>query len=114
MVTQEQGADAILYSIVIPVYNEAEVLPTLYGRLTRMLEGLNEPYEIIVNDGSQDDSILLLRDFQARDERVRVAAPFFGISGIRSPLPRGSIIAPDRSIVIDADLQDPPRNYIRS
>ena len=54
VVTPGQGADAILYSIVIPVYNEVEVLPVLYDRLTRVMEGLREPYEIIfVNDGSQ-------------------------------------------------------------
>jgi glycosyltransferase involved in cell wall biosynthesis len=52
---------AIHYSIVIPVYNEAEVLPALYGRLTGVMEGLGEPYEIIfVNDGSRDASPMLL------------------------------------------------------
>ena len=41
------------YSVVIPVYNEADVLPTLYARLTRVMKELGEPYEIIfVNDGS--------------------------------------------------------------
>ncbi len=58
---------AILYSIVSPVYNEAEVLPAFYGRLTGVMEGLREPYEIIfVNDGSRDVSPMLLRELQPR------------------------------------------------
>ena len=69
---QARRSDAILYSIVIPVYNEVEVLPALYSRLTRVMAGLAEPYEIIfVNDGSQDDSTALLREFQGRDARVK-------------------------------------------
>ena len=53
---------AIPYSIIIPVYNEAEVLLTLYNRLTRVMEELGEPYEVIfVNDGSRDSSLMLLQ-----------------------------------------------------
>ena len=108
IITQAKGSDTILYSIVIPVYNEAEVLPAVYDRLTRVLEGLVEPYEIIfVNDGSHDDSILLLRDFQ-RGMNGSSSSAYLGTLGIKSPLPRVSIIAQDRqSVVMDADLQDP-------
>jgi glycosyltransferase involved in cell wall biosynthesis len=42
VVTPAKGSDAILYSIVIPVYNEAAVLPALYDRLMRVMEGLVE------------------------------------------------------------------------
>jgi glycosyltransferase involved in cell wall biosynthesis len=104
-----EGCDAILYSIVIPVYNEAEVLPALYDRLTRVLEGLLEPYEIIfVNDGSQDDSPLLLRDFQARDGRVK----FLSLSrnfGHQIAITAGlDYSSGQAAVVMDADLQDPP------
>ena len=108
-VTQAKGSDAIFYSIVIPVYNEAEVLPALYDRLTRVLEGLNEPYEIIfVNDGSQDDSILLLRDFQARDERIKFLS-FSRNFGHQIAITAGlDYSSGQAAVVMDADLQDPP------
>jgi polyisoprenyl-phosphate glycosyltransferase len=107
--TQAKRSNAILYSIVIPVYNEAEVLPSLYDRLTRVMEGLVEPYEIIfVNDGSQDDSTPLLRDFQARDGRVK----FLNFSrnfGHQIAITAGlDYSSGQAAVVMDADLQDPP------
>jgi polyisoprenyl-phosphate glycosyltransferase len=109
VVTQAEGSDVILVTIVIPVYNEAEVLPTLYDRLTRVLEGLVESYEIIfVNDGSQDDSALFLRDFQARDARVK----FLNFSrnfGHQIAITAGLDYSSGQTVVVmDADLQDPP------
>jgi polyisoprenyl-phosphate glycosyltransferase len=109
VVTQAKGSDVILVTIVIPVYNEAEVLPTLYDRLTRVLEGLVESYEIIfVNDGSQDDSALFLRDFQARDARVK----FLNFSrnfGHQIAITAGLDYSSGQTVVVmDADLQDPP------
>ena len=107
--TQTKGCDAILYSIVIPVYNEAEVLPALYERLTQVLEGLIEPYEIIfVNDGSQDDSTLLLRDFQAKDERIKFLS-FSRNFGHQIAITAGlDYSSGQAAVVMDADLQDPP------
>jgi polyisoprenyl-phosphate glycosyltransferase len=109
VVTPAKGCAAILYSIVIPVYNEAEVLPALYDRLTRVLEALIEPYEIIfVNDGSQDDSPLLLRDFQARDERVKFLS-FSRNFGHQIAITAGlDYSSGQAAVVMDADLQDPP------
>jgi polyisoprenyl-phosphate glycosyltransferase len=109
VVTQVKGSDVIFVTIVIPVYNEAEVLPTLYDRLTRVLEGLVESYEIIfVNDGSQDDSALFLRDFQARDARVK----FLNFSrnfGHQIAITAGLDYSSGQAVVVmDADLQDPP------
>jgi polyisoprenyl-phosphate glycosyltransferase len=97
------------YSVVIPVYNEAEVLPTLYDRLTRVLNGLGEPYEIIfVNDGSADESPLLLQDLQAKDERIK----FLSLSrnfGHQIAITAGLDHSTGQAVVVmDADLQDPP------
>lgn len=97
------------YSVVIPVYNEAAVLPTLYDRLTRVLNGLGEPYEIIfVNDGSADESPLLLQDLQAKDERVK----FLSLSrnfGHQIAITAGLDHSTGQAVVVmDADLQDPP------
>jgi polyisoprenyl-phosphate glycosyltransferase len=106
---QARRSDSILYSIVIPVYNEVEVLPSLYSRLTRVMEGLVEPYEIIfVNDGSNDGSLPLLRDLRARDERVKL----LGLSrnfGHQLAITAGLDHSSGQAVVVlDADLQDPP------
>jgi glycosyltransferase involved in cell wall biosynthesis len=108
-VMQARRSDAILYSIVIPVYNEAEVLPSLYNRLTRVMEGLVEPYEIIfVNDGSWDDSTALLRDFQDRDARVKFLS-FSRNFGHQIAITAGlDYSSGQAAVVMDADLQDPP------
>jgi polyisoprenyl-phosphate glycosyltransferase len=108
-VMQARRSDAILYSIVIPVYNEAEVLPSLYNRLTRVMEGLVEPYEIIfVNDGSRDDSTALLRDFQDRDARVKFLS-FSRNFGHQIAITAGlDYSSGQAAVVMDADLQDPP------
>ena len=64
----------IVYSIVVPVYNEEAILPMFVERLTRLMEGMGEPFEIIfVNDGSRDASPSLLRELRAKDERVSVS-----------------------------------------
>jgi glycosyltransferase involved in cell wall biosynthesis len=108
-VMQARRSDAILYSIVIPVYNEAEVLPSLYNRLIRVMEGLVEPYEIIfVNDGSWDDSTALLRDFQDRDARVKFLS-FSRNFGHQIAITAGlDYSSGQAAVVMDADLQDPP------
>jgi polyisoprenyl-phosphate glycosyltransferase len=109
VLTRAEGPGAVLYSVIIPVYNEAEVVPALYWRLTRVMEGLGEPYEIIfVNDGSRDDSPALLRELWERDNRVRflsLSRNFGHQIAITAGLDRSSGQA---VIVMDADLQDPP------
>ena len=61
-------------SVVIPVYNEEAVLPTLFARLYPALDALGISYEIVfVNDGSKDRSVALLRQqFQRRTAETRV------------------------------------------
>ncbi|WP_057077992.1 glycosyltransferase family 2 protein [Bordetella bronchiseptica] len=99
----------IQLSIVIPFLNESEVLPICHARLSRVLEALDEPYEIVfVDDGSTDGSVEYLIELMRRDRRVRViklsrnfgkeAAMSAGLSEAR-----GSAV-----ILLDADLQDPP------
>ncbi len=61
-------------SVIIPVYNEEAVLPTLFARLYPALDALGRSYEIVfVNDGSRDRSVAMLREqFQKRPEVTRV------------------------------------------
>jgi undecaprenyl-phosphate 4-deoxy-4-formamido-L-arabinose transferase len=97
-------------SIVIPVYNEEQVLPALFARLYPALDALGRSYEIIfVNDGSHDRSVPLLREqFERRPDVTRVVlfAANFGqhraiLAGFAHS--RGKVL-----ITLDADLQNPP------
>ena len=97
-------------SIVIPVYNEEAVLPTLFSRLYPVLDALKLPYEIVfVNDGSKDRSVALLRrQFQARPKETRVVL-FHANFGQHSAVMAGLAYARgDWVVTLDADLQNPP------
>ena len=97
------------YSIVIPVYNEAEVLDELFRRLSALLEQLDGEAEVVlVDDGSTDTSFERMRDQHERDSRfgvLRLSRNFGHQLAITAGLDhaRG-----DAVVVMDADLQDPP------
>jgi glycosyltransferase involved in cell wall biosynthesis len=96
-------------SVVVPVYNEEEVLPEFHRRLSAVLDGLGEDVEIVyVNDGSQDRSTVLLASLHAIDPRV-VVLDLSRNFGKEAAMSAGlDHAAGDAVIVIDADLQDPP------
>ncbi|MEI7730837.1 MAG: glycosyltransferase [Verrucomicrobiota bacterium] len=101
---------AIQLSVVIPVFNEEANLRPLFERLTKVMDALNKPWEVIfTNDGSSDRSMELLREFhRLRPAQVRVI-DFNGNFGQHTAIMaafervRGEII-----ITLDADLQNPP------
>jgi len=99
----------VVYSLVAPIYNEAETLPHFYRRALAALEDLEEPFELIlVNDGSSDGSDHILRRLQARDPRVRVVE-FSRNFGHQAAISAGLAHARGQAvIIIDSDLQDPP------
>jgi len=97
-------------SIVIPVYNEEAVLPTLFSRLYPTLDALGMPYEIVfVNDGSKDRSVALLRQqFIVRPRETRVVL-FHANFGQHSAVMAGLAYARGEYVItLDADLQNPP------
>lgn len=97
------------YSLVIPVYNEETTLPELYRRLSAVMDKLEELTEVIlVNDGSRDRTLSLLRDLHEKDSRfcyISLARNFGHQVAVTAGLNfvRGQVI-----VVMDADLQDPP------
>jgi dolichol-phosphate mannosyltransferase len=97
------------YSIVVPVFNEAETLPELYRRMCAVMGGLDGTCELIlVNDGSHDATPQLLRALQTADARVRVLE-FSRNFGHQMAITAGLDYAGGSAVVvIDADLQDPP------
>ena len=97
-------------SVVIPVYNEEQVLPSLFGRLYPALDALGMAYEcVFVNDGSKDRSAALLRQqFQRRPLHTRVIL-FHANFGQHSAVMAGlSYARGDYVVTLDADLQNPP------
>lgn len=97
-------------SVVIPVYNEEQVLETLFSRLYPALDQLGTSYEcVFVNDGSKDRSAALLRlQFQKRPAETRVVL-FHANFGQHSAVMAGLAYARGEYVVtMDADLQNPP------
>jgi undecaprenyl-phosphate 4-deoxy-4-formamido-L-arabinose transferase len=97
-------------SVVIPVYNEEAVLPTLFARLYPALDALGISYEcVFVNDGSKDRSAALLQQqFSARPNHTRVVL-FHANFGQHSAVMAGLAYSRgDFVITLDADLQNPP------
>ena len=97
-------------SVVIPVYNEEQVLPTLFARLYPALDALGISYEcVFVNDGSRDRSVALLRQqYQRRPRHTRVVL-FHANFGQHSAIMAGFSYARGQYVVtLDADLQNPP------
>jgi len=101
-----------ILSVIVPAYNEEEVLPIFHGRLVAALANIKElagRWEVVyVNDGSKDGTLRILKELQLTDPAIGVAALSrnFGKEAAMSAglkLARG-----DAVILIDADLQDPP------
>lgn len=99
----------IEYSLVVPVYNEEEVLVETQRRLLAVLGKLGASFEILyINDGSQDGSAALLREFCRADERVKMLSLSRNF-GHQAAITAGMDHACGQAIIIiDADLQDPP------
>jgi undecaprenyl-phosphate 4-deoxy-4-formamido-L-arabinose transferase len=97
-------------SVVIPVYNEEAVLPSLFARLYPALDALGRSYEVIfINDGSSDRSAALLREqFEKRPDATRVIL-FNGNFGQHLAIMAGfEASRGERVVTLDADLQNPP------
>ncbi|MEH2384140.1 MAG: glycosyltransferase family 2 protein [Nostoc sp.] len=97
------------YSLIVPIYNEEEIIPELYRRLSAVMNRMDGLVELIlINDGSRDRSLQLLRDLHQKDPRIcylSFARNFGHQIAVTAGLNfvRGQVI-----IVLDADLQDPP------
>jgi polyisoprenyl-phosphate glycosyltransferase len=96
------------FSIVIPLYNEQDVLPTLYARLRQALAGI-DGYEIVfVNDGSADATLATLRAMAASDGHL-VVLDLSRNFGHQAAVTAGLEAARGEAVILmDGDLQDPP------
>lgn len=96
-------------SIVVPIFNEEQILPALYTRLSGVMQTLGETYEILfVDDGSRDDSLGLLKRLGAADPTIKIVSLSRNF-GHQLAITCGLDHARGEAVVImDADLQDPP------
>jgi len=99
----------IKYSIIAPVYNEEETLSEFYNRVLSVMDSLDGLSELLlIDDGSTDASLDLMRGFQQQTSLIRVIS-FSRNFGHQVAITAGIDYAiGDAVIVIDADLQDPP------
>jgi undecaprenyl-phosphate 4-deoxy-4-formamido-L-arabinose transferase len=105
----------IAISVVIPVYNEQDVLQALFDRVYAVLDALGERYEIIyVNDGSRDRSAqMLAAQFRLRPDVTRVVL-FNGNFGQHMAIMAGfEHVRGQIAVTLDADLQNPPEEIPR-
>ncbi len=97
--------------VLVPVFNESEVLPALHARLAKVLDGLTLDTRVLyVDDGSGDDSWERIGELAERDPRVdglRLSRNFGKELALTAGLDALQDSA-DALVVIDADLQDPP------
>ena len=100
------------YSVVVPAYNEQEVINETYKRLTAVMQDMGEAYELVfVNDGSKDKTAELIAGFCAEDVNVRLIN-FSRNFGHMPAISAGMEYAKgDAVFIIDADLQDPPEIF---
>jgi len=102
--------DEITLSIIVPVYNEQEMLPLFHHQLAKVLSTLSDDrFEIIyINDGSSDDSwnvMLNLKSQYAIVECINLSRNF----GKEAAMTAGIDSAKGQAVILlDADLQDPP------
>ena len=97
------------YSFVIPLYNEAENIPELYRQLCGLWNALEAEVELVlIDDGSRDLSLELMRSLQSNDRRIRYISLGRNF-GHQVALSAGLQFATGKAIIVmDADLQDPP------
>ncbi len=103
-----------LITIIIPCYNEEQVLPILYERMSHLLSGWEHPVEILcVNDGSRDRTWELLVEITKKDPKWKAICLSRNF-GHQPAVSAGMFHAKgDAVCVIDADLQDPPETLER-
>ncbi|NLB42445.1 MAG: glycosyltransferase family 2 protein [Clostridiales bacterium] len=96
-------------SILVPMYNEEEVIEETYHRLKNVMDKIGESYELVfVNDGSKDKSAQIISELVKTDENIRLI-DFSRNFGHQIAVTAGLDYVQGQAIVIiDADLQDPP------
>ena len=98
-----------MVSVVVPIYNEAELIIRFHEAVSGALKGVVDDWEVVyVNDGSTDSSLELLRGLQSTDSHV-VVVELSRNWGHMGAISAGLQTARGRAIILmDGDFQDPP------
>jgi len=100
-------------SIVIPVYNEEKNLQIMRERLLPIMHGLAKSFEIIfIDDGSSDNSLVMLKEF-SQNEYIKVVELTRNYGQHAAIMAGFSVCRGDIVITMDADLQNPPEEIPR-
>lgn len=98
-----------LLSIIVPMYNEEEVIETFFNVMETTLSSIDMNYEIIcVDDGSKDNTLALLKEQHAKNPNVKVIALSRNFGKEAAMTAAIDFCSGDAVIPMDADLQDPP------
>ncbi|NTW61863.1 glycosyltransferase family 2 protein [Candidatus Saccharibacteria bacterium] len=97
-------------SILIPAYNEEDVLESLYQRLGQLANN-NKDYDfefLFSDDGSRDKTLEMIKEYADMDERVRYVSLSRNFGKEVNMIAGLDNVTGDATVIIDADLQDPP------
>lgn len=99
----------VRYSIIIPMFNEEEVIQETYRRIKKVMGATGESYELLfVNDGSTDNCAQMIEEYSYWDESVKLIDLSRNF-GHQIAITAGMDYSlGDAVVIIDADLQDPP------
>lgn len=98
-------------TLLVPAYNEEEVLPLFYGEITRVMDSLADRYDfelLFINDGSRDGTLRILQELHAADPRVNYLDMSRNYGKEIGMLAGFDNATGDCVITLDADLQEPP------
>jgi glycosyltransferase involved in cell wall biosynthesis len=98
-----------MISVVVPIYNEEELIRLFHAAVANAMEDTGEAWEVVyINDGSRDSSLTLLRELQAEDPHV-VVVDLSRNWGHMGAITAGLQTARgDAVVLMDGDFQDPP------
>ena len=99
-----------LVTILVPAYNEEEVLHMLYERLETLMDD-NRAYDfevLLVNDGSKDKTLQIMQELREKDKRINYLNLSRNFGKETAMIAGLDYCKGDAVIIIDADLQDPP------
>jgi dolichol-phosphate mannosyltransferase len=104
-----QVQEPLMISIVVPIYNEEEIVKMFHSAVADSMIDIGEPWEVVyVNDGSRDSSLQLLKELQVEDEHV-VVVDLSRNWGHMGAITAGLQTARgDAVVLMDGDFQDPP------
>ncbi len=98
-------------SLIIPAYNEEQVLPAFYNEASRVANTVSDRYDfefLFINDGSTDSTLSILQELRKKDKRVSYVDLSRNFGKEVGMLAGFDYARGDAVVIIDADLQEPP------